>query len=222
MENLPALVRRYDTVYHPFPSSTTFPSTSSPSQVTSAENWAPPNMMGLPLASWEAIRKVAGTPATAVARPVPLAWQHESATCVAEAVTVKGHPGSKASLSIALILWLPTSEHCRVVEYRPAPSSRARGSSDLVPLGACTVTITASCPLTTRPPASPQRLGWMKMRWGEPQVRDPTSPPTIMQSAAVSGPYIADTLTAALEMSVPLILGTSFQSPHRCRLNCSE
>ncbi len=37
-------------------------------------------------------------------------------------------------------------------------------------------------------PEEPHRAGWMKRRCGEPQVRLPTSPPSITHSAAVSGP----------------------------------
>jgi len=44
------------------------------------EKLPPPVMMGLPLASCAAMRKVATWPAVAAASPAPLAWQHFSAT----------------------------------------------------------------------------------------------------------------------------------------------
>jgi hypothetical protein len=52
----------------------------SPSQVSLTVKLAPPVMMGLPLASWAAMRNEHTWPASADVSPEPLAWQQPSAT----------------------------------------------------------------------------------------------------------------------------------------------
>ena len=43
--------------------------------------WAPPAMAGLPRLSCAAIRRDAGSPATADVRPAPVTWQQLKSTC---------------------------------------------------------------------------------------------------------------------------------------------